>query len=115
MRRHRAFAIAAAFVVTAPSPAGADPADPGVALNIKTPSTLKTDGGTELRLPPGIFLNLDSWAMLETETKRLQDAETRLTAENASLRKSASGASFGWYVVGAALAVGLVTGFLVGR
>jgi hypothetical protein len=45
--------------------------------------------------------------------KRLQDAETRLRAENASLRKDAGGITFGWYTLGTALVLGLAGGYYV--
>lgn len=46
--------------------------------------------GVDYRIPQGSHvLNPDAWSMQDAEFKRLQDAETRLTAENKSLRSSA--------------------------
>jgi len=55
-----------------------------------------------------------TWSRLDTEMRRLQDAETRLTAENESLRESANEIGFGWYALGAALVVGFAGGLYVG-
>ncbi len=58
--------------------------------HIKSPSELKTEKGSELKLPPGYFLDEKTWAERDLEMKRLQEQETRLVAQNKSLRKSAS-------------------------
>jgi hypothetical protein len=86
---------------------------PGEILHLSTPSTGRTDGGTDLRLPPGYFLDEPTWGKLDVENKRLQNAETRLTAENKSLRTSASSISFGWKTLATALLVGVAAGAYV--
>ena len=48
--------------------------------HITTPSTVHTDGGTDLRLPPWYFLDEPSWGKLDAKARRLQDQETRLGA-----------------------------------
>jgi hypothetical protein len=57
-------------------------------LHLKSGSSVKTDGGSDLRLPPGYFLTEPDWSKLDAELRRLQNAETRLDAENKSMRKS---------------------------
>lgn len=93
----------------------ADPAPvtPSAGLvHISTPSSAHTDGGSDVRLPAGYFVDEASWAALDTETKRLQTAETRLTAENTSLISSAASVSPGWYVLGLALVGGVALGWV---
>lgn len=108
MRSPRALAIAMALAASAPGPARGD--DQSVVLHLKTPSSARTDGGTNLRLPPGYFLDETSWAKLDAETRRLQERETRLKAENESLRKSARSISFGWYALAGAFVLGASLG-----
>ena len=67
-------------------------------IRLETPSTVVTDGGSELRLPPGVFLPEEDYERLDVELRRLQDAETRLGAENESLRESVKGAGWVWWV-----------------
>lgn len=76
-----------------------------------SPATCRTDGGSDLRLPAGYFLPEAKFSELDASLKTLQDAQTRLTAENTSLRASASERSWAWAWAGAA---GLVAGVLVG-
>ncbi len=111
MRRRR-IVIGVALALMLSDHVDADPyvPTPGELLHLKTPSTAKTDGGTDLRLPPGYFRDEPSHVKYDLELRRLQEAEVRLAAENKSLRKSAQGISFGWY----ALAGALVTGFAAG-
>lgn len=104
--RARRLAAAVLLVAALHSETAADPI-----YHFKTPSTLKTDGGSELRLPPGYFLDEQKWQERDLELKRAQEARTRLTAENASLRKSISeGGSARFYIV--TFAVGALTGFV---
>lgn len=61
----------------------------GDIYHVQSPSTLKTDGGSTLKLPPGYFMDEDTWKLRDTELKGLQEQSTRLRAENQSLRNSA--------------------------
>ncbi len=72
--------------------------------HFQSASTIKTDGGSEVRLPPGYFVSEANWAALDAETRRLQDAETRLATENTTLRAEAERLPFGW---GTVVALGL--------
>jgi hypothetical protein len=68
-------------------------------LQTLSDSVLQTDGGSEIRLPPGRFYTEAVWARLDAEFRRLQTVETRLTAENASLRATLGGWSPGWITI----------------
>lgn len=102
------------LIVLAAARAAADPATPvkvnGVA-HLASASAVHTDGGADLRLPPGYFLDEPSWTKLNTETRRLQDAETRLNAENRSFRASASSWQPGWITLATALGGGIALGW----
>lgn len=112
-----ALAVALAVLLL---PAGAiaegDPPfeDTSVPLHIVSASDVVTDGGSLLRLPPGYFLDEPMWLRFDTEIRRLQDAETRLAAENESLRESVSRAPPGGWrtmvLVAGALAAGIAIG-----
>jgi hypothetical protein len=65
-------------------------------------------------VPPGHFVDQDSWSKLDTELRRTQDSETGLRAENRALRESMSGWSPGWKVLTGALIVGLAGGIYLG-
>lgn len=67
---------------------------------VKSPSTLKTEKGSEITLPPGYFLDEEAWQERDLEMRRLQEIETRLKAENKSLRESADFPPWGYVLVG---------------
>lgn len=67
--------------------------------HIETPSTCRSDGGTDFRLPPGYFLDEPSWKRYDADVKQLQDDRTRLTAENASMKASLSSWQPGWWTL----------------
>ena len=92
--------------------ADADPTDPPapVNLHIRSPSYLVTDGGSDLRLPPGYFLDEPTRDRLDAEMRRLQELETRLTAENATLSKGVSGWQPGWVSIALTFAGGMALG-----
>lgn len=91
----------------------ADP--PTIPTRLNSRAHVTTEGGTDLDLPPGWYVvPPDKWSALDLEMRRLQDAETRLTAENESLRGSTGGAGFLLVVCGA-LAAGFAAGVLVAR
>jgi len=75
-----------------------------------------TEAGSEVLLPPGVHLPEPVWLALDAEMRRLQDAETRLTAENASLKASLDKGglltTLKW--LGAALLVGAAAGATAG-
>lgn len=86
---------------------------------LPSPHVRLTTGTGELVGPDGqrYFLPLGSHILdgtsfdnLETEHKRLQDQETRLAAENKSLRESLGGWRPGWITVVAVLVAGAAAG-----
>lgn len=101
-------ATPATIVATTPTPATI--AEAAGYLHLASPSSVTTDGGSNLRLPPGYFFDEPAHAKLDVEFKRRGDAETRLTAENASLRSQVSGWSPGWRTLLGALVVGAAGG-----
>lgn len=100
----------------APPPPGGL-ADPGPDLSrpvrLLSGSTVRTDGGSVLHLPPGRFLREDLWQTLDAETRRLQDVETRLTATNADLRATLGGWQPGWWALLGAAVAGVGAGWYV--
>lgn len=96
---------------------GEPPAPPvplSESLHILVPFHVTTQGGAELDLAPGRYIPEATWSKLDLEIRRLQDAETRLKAENASFRASAAADTGpGWGTVtwiGLALTAGIVFG-----
>lgn len=79
-------------------------------VRFRTPSAVVTEGGASLRLPAGYFLVDPLWTSWELELRRLQDAETRLAAENESLRRSAEEWQPGWKLLAGAVLTGLAAG-----
>ena len=87
------------------------PDDPPV--HVHSPSTCHTDGGTDLRLPPSYIVPEQAWDDLDREMRRLQDQETKLTAENQKLRDLTERDTVTTLTyVGAGVLVGLVGGLL---
>lgn len=73
-------------------------ADPLNNVHLKSEATCSTKT-TSFVLPPGFFFDESKFAALDAEVHRLQDAETRLNAENISLKQSASKAPTWWSIV----------------
>lgn len=111
MSRRRVSLFVAVLVLT-PSPTEADVFEPntGDILHIQSPLTGKTDGGTDLRLPPGYFLDEPTFKAKDAELRTLQEDKTRRDAENLSLKETAKSWQPGWKL----LAVTLVTGIAGG-
>ncbi len=107
MNRNRLALMVAVGAVIAARDASGDPI-----YHLKSPSTLKTEKGSELKLPPGYFLDEQTWQDRDAEMKRLQEQETRLSAENLSLRKSARD-DYPWLATGVVGAFGVALGAFV--
>lgn len=71
-----------------------------------------TEAGSQVTLPPGVHLSTELWIRLDTETRRLQELEIRLTAENDSLRADLSTQNSSVGVIGGVIA-GILFGSLV--
>lgn len=97
-----------AAVEPAPPPAPALPP-----LHFARPIVITTASGRTLDAPPGYYLADPTFAALDAELRRSQDAETRLGAENESLRRSASERPGLALLLGAA-AIGVAAGMGVG-
>lgn len=101
MRKRPLVVVAVLLLATraaAGDPVVTEPAPPGV-LSMRHPTVLEVPSGKRLELPPGRFYPDPDFTKLDAEFRRLQDVETRLTAENGSLRSSASGWQPGWKTI----------------
>lgn len=84
---------------------------PTTPTELATPSEVTTAGGSKLQLPAGfVIVPPDWWAETDREMRRLQEQETRLKAENDSMRKSLRETGLRWYWIGGALATGFAAG-----
>lgn len=95
----------------------AEPTDAPSPSHLATPRVAcrEQDPGDCVRLRPGFWVDEAWWSAHDTEDKRLQDAETRLTVENTSLRAAASGWQPGWKTIGAVFVSAVSLGIYVGR
>lgn len=91
--------------------ASADP-DPTTVVHVVESFhvTLDSNGASEHFSPSFVVPDL-VWSQVDAEMKRLQDAETNLTAQNKSLATSVSSGSVWWKVAlaGGALIAGALT------
>lgn len=108
----RARVVAGATAVALAASGGVAYADgpSGGYLHFPGRTQLTTESGLHLSLPPGYFLDEPTHDKLDTEVKRLQDQETRLVAENQSLKKSLSSWQPGWVTIVSFLAAGIAGG-----
>lgn len=117
MARSRLCAVAAALVIlllsTGAAADDAPAAPPTAHLRLNTPMLLTRGDGATRMLPPGHFFDEPSYDKIEKEVKRLQDQETRLTAENLSLRKATEGWTPGWKTVASIFVTGVTIGIYV--
>lgn len=102
-----AILLALALVVAPPAPAQRPKA-----IRIPAPFVVVVPPATEAHyLPPGVFFEQSAFDAVEGEMTRLQNQEVRLSAENASLRKSAEIAPGRVLTYGALVfAIGVVVG-----
>lgn len=114
----RAFPLAALLVLLLAGRAAGDehpdaPTTPH--LQLTTPMTLLRDDGATRRIPPGRFLDEPTWQALDLRFRELEDAKTRLTAENKSLRGALSSWQPGWGTLGIAVLSSLAAGWAAHR
>lgn len=111
MRRGFAAGVVLAVVLVS-ARAAADPPPP---THLTVPVVCHDDAQPphELRIDPGsIILSEQAWTATDEGVKDLQEARTRLTAENESLRESARPR---WWLAVSALAAGAAAGYAAGR
>lgn len=115
MLSRRRTVLLAGFLALYPAPTGADPYVPkaGEIVHLNTPTTGKTDGGTDLRLPPGYFLDEPTYLEKDTELKESQPIITRLKAENESFRKTTQSWQPGWKTLITTALVGFAGGWYI--
>ena len=105
MRTRRVAVVAALVTVLAAREAAGD------IYHLKSPSTVETEKGSKLKLPPGYFLDERSWQERDLEMRRLQMQETRLKAENKSLRESVT--EYPWLATGVVGLFGVAFGITI--
>lgn len=105
MRHRKAIAAAVLLIIT-----GRAAADPPVIIHLKSDADCVSTKGSHFQLPPGYELDEPTWATKDAEMRRLQDAETRLSAENTSLKASASD-SVSWKLVVTVASVAFAAGY----
>lgn len=110
----RARSAALALVLLASSARVA--AEPAPRLNIREPARICTlmEPVRCREVTPGVFLTVDAWGDLDTELRRSQDNETRLAAENNSLRDTTMSWQPGWKTIAVTLLTGLAGGIYLG-
>lgn len=95
---------------------GTSAADPLTFAHLRSPRKACLPEMTDcVTLPAGFFLSEETYAKLDAKVRELQDAQTRLTAENTSLRTTASQWSPGWISLVTALVVGATVALVVDR
>ena len=106
-------ALVLAFVV---SPSFSTDASAGPALtepkHIKTPFRVISEGGTDIKLPPSYILDEPTFDYLDSELKRLETQENRLTVENKVLKDKEN--SRHWTYIFVMFAAGAAAGVFVG-
>lgn len=101
-----AYGDPAASAPTAPPPPPA-----ASRWHVPGPWQLTLPSGTAYTMPPAYILPENAWNDLDAEMKRLQDEDTRLTAENQSLTTSLSGWQPGWKTFAIAVLGGVAIGW----
>lgn len=107
MRARQRFALLVAVAATLCARDAA-----GDIYRLKSPSELVTQKGSKLSLPPGYFLDEQTWQDRDAELKRLQEQETRLKAENRSLRKTVEIDAIPWKTIACAMLFGAGAGII---
>ncbi len=98
--------FAAVLVVLLSADTAAEPA-PSHHLRMRDPSTLTVSNGKTYELPPGRFLSEPFFEKKDQELRRLQELETRLTAERDEYRRQATTWRPGWKTAGTAFLLGI--------
>lgn len=112
-------AVATLCLVLCAARAAADPA-PTVPIpenvTITSPGAILDVAMKRFDVPRGThILSPRKWVKLDTEVRRLQDAETRLTAENTYMRKRVEGWQPGWKTLTITALSAIATGVYLGH
>lgn len=99
------FAIALAGVLATREAAGD-------ITHLKSPSHVETQKGSKLDLPPGYFLDEQTWQDRDAVLKKAQDDATRFKAENDSLRKTSNSGSTDTRFMVITFAIGVFSGYV---
>lgn len=119
MTHRRLTLVLAAALVLAPARAQAYP----IAESLPTDHVRLTSGPGTLGILERVFvlpqgthvLAPPAWDKLDLELHRLQDAETRLTAENTYMRNRVKGWTPGWKTLATTMLTSIATGIYIGR
>lgn len=114
--RHQRMLVAAILAALGSRAAADDGSGAGsaVIIHLKSDADCVSTKGSHFQLPPGYELDEDTWALRDAEYKRRGEAETRLSAENASLKASATSV-LSWPVVVSAVTAAFAVGYLLGK
>lgn len=87
----------------------------GNPIRTRSPAIVRTEAGSEFAIPPSVIMSPELWDRLDVEIRRLQETETRLRAENKSLRGSrvATPGKGTFTALAAALVLGIALGVAV--
>ncbi len=112
MTRAHKLAMGVAMLCALHTNAAADPVPVAPFAHLHSPRlACRDEVPTDcIELRPGYYYDEPEWSLLDTEIRRLQTAETRLTAENKSLRDTASGWTPGWRTLLGAVVTGVALG-----
>lgn len=111
-RRAKVAAVALVLLLRATS--AAEPAPAPQHVETSEPRLLCVPPARTARcidLVPGHFVDRGTWDKIDLAIRQAQDGVTRLTAENVSLRASASGWQPGWYTLLGVVAGGIALGW----
>lgn len=115
MLPRRRVVVLVAVLTAMPARVDAEPYEPkpGEIIHLASPTTGRTDAGTDLRLPPGYFLDEETFKAKDVELRSLQETKTRLTGENDSFRKTAKSWQPGWKLMLTTFVVGIAGGVYI--
>lgn len=112
--RARSLVVIAALLLASRAAAD-DTVPPPVVIQTLTPMILRRDDGAERRVPPGRFLDEQTFQKLDARFRELEASKTRLSAENKSLRGALSSWQPGWGTLLITVASGITNGWAARR
>jgi hypothetical protein len=106
-------ALASRAAADAPKPA--PPPDLAHYVHFESAFHYKSQGGSEGDLGSGYYVDDTTWKKIDADVKATQDLQTRLLAENASMRKTLASWQPGWYVLAVAAISGITLGWVAAK